>query len=41
MEEPDNYGEVASLVIGREDDGIFVFGRHHDEGRRDCELCRM
>ena len=28
LEEPDDYGEVAALVVGGEDDGVFFFGRH-------------
>ena len=28
LEEPADYGEVTALVVGGEDDGIFLFGRH-------------
>ena len=28
LEEPADYGEVAALVVGGEDDGVFLFGRH-------------
>lgn len=28
LEEPADYGEVAALVVGGEDDGVFFLGRH-------------
>ena len=28
LEEPADYGEVAALIVGGEDHGVFFFGRH-------------
>ena len=28
LEEPADYGEIAALVVGGEDDGVSLFGRH-------------
>lgn len=28
IQKPGNDGKIASLVVGRQDDGVFIFGRH-------------
>ncbi len=42
VQEPDNDGQVLALIVGRQNDGVLVFGRHWCCSRRwkkEMEAC--